>query len=191
MLSIKHILVLGGASAALTLALGCGSGSSQHTVQWQANGMPRHSDPNTPWWRYQFVYHPREQVYFEPSTHTYFWFENDFWHEGPELPEHFTLDSKLARVVHTWHEKPYMAHNTATALGSPVRPIREPFPPGDFFTEEAASILTIAGEDPASSSISTSEWSGTTDWNSADANGWTSDTTSEWSSDESGDSEPQ
>jgi hypothetical protein len=182
MLSLKQLFVFGVGGAAVTIALGCSTGTSQHHVQWQANGMPRHSDPNNPWWRYQFVYHPREQVYYEPTTATYFWFDNNAWHEGPELPHQFTLEAKLARIVYTWHEKPYMAHNTATAMGSPVKSIRPEFPSGDMLQMQTDEVLTIAGEDQSfsSTSDSNSDMTSTSAEPSSD-NSSISDWTSEWS----------
>jgi hypothetical protein len=65
-----------------------------------------------------------------------------------------------------------MAHNTATAMGSPVRSIRSEFPSGDMTMQQEQSILTIAGNDPhafsesseSSSMSDTSDMSGSSDW---------------------------
>lgn len=111
--SLKVLCTLG---AVLGLA-GCGHLSSH--VQWEADGTPQHISHNEQAsWRYQFVYHPEMQVYFNPYTHVYYWYTGHEWVEGTRLPEHFTLDKKLARVVRVNSKPPHLQHRTITTVAA-------------------------------------------------------------------------
>jgi hypothetical protein len=79
-------------------------------VTWEMGGMPSHDHPHQMWWQYQFVYHPQEQVYFEPYTGTYFWFAGDRWEEGSVLPTWIHLDPEKAEIVKLQEHKPYVQH---------------------------------------------------------------------------------
>ena len=70
---MRQILV-STAAAALLVALG-GCAVSSESITFNDNGQPRHEHGWQDWWNYQFVYHPNEQVYFEPYTGTYHWFQ--------------------------------------------------------------------------------------------------------------------
>ncbi len=88
-------------------------------VVWEADGTPQHISHNEQaWWRYQFVYHPEAQVYFNPYTHTYYWYSGHEWVEGSRLPEHITLDKKLAQVVRVHSRPPHVQHRTITTAAA-------------------------------------------------------------------------
>lgn len=111
--SLKIMCTLG---AVLGLA-GCGHLSSH--VVWEADGTPQHVPHNEQaWWRYQFVYHPESQVYFNPYTHVYYWYTGHEWVEGQRLPAHFTLDKKLAQVVRVHSKPPHVQHRTITTAAA-------------------------------------------------------------------------
>ena len=98
---------------------GCGHLSSD--VVWEADGTPRHVPHNDQaWWRYQFVYHPEAQVYFNPFTNAYYWYSGNEWVESQQLPEHIILDKNLARVVRVNTKPPHVQHRTiTTAVAGP------------------------------------------------------------------------
>ncbi len=94
---------------------GC-SQNARSTVVWEDNGMPRHNPASkSQRWNYKFVYFPGEDVYFEPYTTTYFWYDGDFWYEGQELPKHIDIGSVEPKVVLLPDAKPYMSHGTVVA----------------------------------------------------------------------------
>ncbi len=100
-------------TVAITLFAGlAGCQTTTSHVAWNSRTAPKHVQDGQEWWSHQFVYHPREQVYFEPYLHLYFWFANDQWEEGTELPSNITLDHWIARTVKLQHEKPYVQHVT-------------------------------------------------------------------------------
>jgi len=100
------------------LASGC---SSESKVTWLDSGVPYHQNGEGISWNYQFVYHPNAQVYFEPHSKTYFWFENNAWQSGAELPREVTpLDDRLARVVHVRELEPMLQHDSVIAMNPPT-----------------------------------------------------------------------
>ena len=104
-------------AAAAVLATGCAQDSE---VTWLDNGMPYHGQSEQGWWHYQFVYHPNAQVYFEPHTKTYYWFEDNVWQSGSELPRELTpLDGRLARVVKLNEAEPMLHHESVLAQNPP------------------------------------------------------------------------
>jgi hypothetical protein len=111
-------------TAALTttclLAAGCQRQAA--TVTWQTNGIPRHDHPDQDWWRYQFVYHPDAQVYFEPYTGVYHWYAYGAWHRGTELPGYVAIDTRLATVAKLQTDRPYMQHQTVAQIHPPPAP---------------------------------------------------------------------
>jgi hypothetical protein len=112
MSSSKAIALMLSLAAMAGLTAGC---AQESTVTWQPDGMPHHTHPNQNWWSYEFVYHPNAQVYFEPYTHQYFWFQDGWWHRGDQPPQELTLDPTLARVVKLQQTSPYPQHGTVLA----------------------------------------------------------------------------
>ncbi len=94
------------------------AGCNQTTsiVEWEKDGTPRHMHPNEHWWQYKFVYHPKAQVYFNPFTHTYSWYDidNEQWFEGERLPKEYTINSGQAKVVKVNFRPPFAQHRTIT-----------------------------------------------------------------------------
>ena len=86
-------------------------------VEWEVDGTPRHMHPNEHWWQYKFVYHPKAQVYFNPFTHTYSWYDgaNNQWVEGERLPLQYTIDNGKVKVVKVNFKPPHAQHRTITA----------------------------------------------------------------------------
>lgn len=92
-----------------------GCSGTRTTVRWESDGTPQHTHPNQQWWRYQFVYYPDVQVYFNPFTHSYYWYTGEQWVQSQRLPEWITLDKNLARVVKVYSKPPHLQHRTMTA----------------------------------------------------------------------------
>lgn len=115
---MKRSFALIGAAAALSVTLG-GCHRPDSTVSWEPNGMPSHVHPHQEWWSYQFVYHPRAQVYYEPYTQTYFWFADGMWEQGPEVPANIPLDARSANVVKLQQPAPYVQHASVVAWNWP------------------------------------------------------------------------
>ena len=121
-------------AAALTLALiaatsllgGCETTSQ---VTWQDNGIPNHVHPWQPWWRYEFLYHPNAQAYYEPYTQQYFWYQDGAWRQGEELPIELALRADIAHVVKLQHDLPYLQHDTVRQWWPPRKPCLERFDP--------------------------------------------------------------
>ena len=92
-----------------------GCSGTRTTVRWESDGTPQHTHPNQQWWRYQFVYYPDVQVYFNPFTHSYYWYTGERWVQSERLPTWITLDKNLARVVKVYSKPPHLQHRTMTA----------------------------------------------------------------------------
>lgn len=109
-----------------------GCDSSAKVIAFQENGVPHHEHEWQDWWNYQFVYHPSCHAYFEPYTGTWYWFEDDAWHMGPELPTELTAEPRLARVVKLQRDSiPFLQHDTVVAWHpSPVEIKPKSFDPG-------------------------------------------------------------
>ena len=93
-----------------------GCSGTMTTVRWESDGTPQHTHPNQQWWRYQFVYYPDVQVYFNPFTNDYYWYTGEQWVQSQHLPEWITLDKNLARVVKVYSKPPHLQHRTMTAV---------------------------------------------------------------------------
>lgn len=107
------MMTVSGLIAGATLLVGLGGCHSlQSDVSWHENGQPRHSHSQQSWWSYKYVYYPHEQVYFEPYSRTYFWFNEDRWEEGDQLPDHITVHADDANIVRLQEPKPYLQHVT-------------------------------------------------------------------------------
>lgn len=98
--------------------LGLAACGTTSIVEWEVDGTPRHMHPNEHWWQYKFVYHPEAQVYFNPYTHTYSWFDsnNEQWFEGARLPVKYTINEKQAKVVKVNFKPPHAQHRTITTV---------------------------------------------------------------------------
>lgn len=102
------------AALGLSVALLGGCSQSRTQVTWQDNGTPHISHPHQQWWNYQFVYYPASQVYFEPHSQTYYWFQNGLWRQGSELPSHIPLQFENPVTVKLESEQPFMQHHSVT-----------------------------------------------------------------------------
>lgn len=117
-------IVLGPALVLVGLLTGCEAPASR--VALQENGVPCYETEGQPWWSYQFVYHPKAHVYYQPYIATYWWFEDGAWHRGTELPREFQLDMSLAQVVKLQSDTmPFLQHGTVLTMHpcpAPVTP---------------------------------------------------------------------
>ena len=121
---MRQIIASTAAAAALLVALG-GCAVSSETITFNDDGQPRHEHGWQDWWNYQFVYHPNEQVYFEPYTGTYHWFEGESWTSGGELPAIFKPDPQFATVVFLKEGQfPWAQHDTTTFQHASRKPFR-------------------------------------------------------------------
>jgi len=120
---MRHTLVTLSIAAAVATLGGCAVTSD--TITFEDSGQPRHEHGWQDWWNFQFVYHPNDQVYFEPYTGTYHWFQNERWNTGSELPSAFSPDPDLAQVVFLQEDAfPWAQHNTTTFVHESRRPFR-------------------------------------------------------------------
>ena len=104
--------------AALTLT-GCAS-PNQH-LSWDPDGQPRTDHPEQQWWHYEFVYHPQAQLYYEPYTKRYFWFNglDQEWMTGDQPPKGFSIDPTVSKVVRVKTREPHMDHVIVLAVAGP------------------------------------------------------------------------
>lgn len=100
----------------VALMSGCGAKTA---ITWQDNGTPVHQHPSQDWWQYQYVYYPQTQVYFEPFSHTWYWFEDELWHEGTELPQEFSVHNVNPRIVKLHSMPPYEQHDYVASINGP------------------------------------------------------------------------
>ncbi len=112
--------------AAACLGSGCETSTK---VTWQDNGVPRHEHPDQDWWSYKFIYHPNAQVYFEPYSKQYFWFEDGVWKQSDSSPRELPLDRRLAKVVKLQNDLPYKQHDMVLAWQPCYRAIPARFDP--------------------------------------------------------------
>jgi hypothetical protein len=126
----RTIASLVGATAIVAACSLTGCESAQSSLSIQDNGVLRQDSTAHTWWHYQFVYYPDEQVYYEPFTQTYWWFEEGSWWPGDKLPDEFELRREMAQVVYLQHDRPYLQHGTVLALHPvPSHPVNPKFDP--------------------------------------------------------------
>jgi hypothetical protein len=152
MITAKTAILGTFATVGLAAAL-AGCQTHQYPTAWEGSTF-EHAHPYQNWWSYQFVYYPGQQVYFEPYTETYFWFENGLWEQGPELGENFAIDSSDAVVVKLQHKKPYVQHCSVTVWHpnyyGPVPGSLDPYhatPEAIAMSEERAAIRLASALD--------------------------------------------
>ena len=98
-------------TVAAALLGGCTSFNPAKTHISRTTGeVPFHQHPHHNWWHYKFAYYPKQQVYFEPYSQTYYWFAEGQWEQGPNLPETFSLDPHEVKTVRLLFERPYVQH---------------------------------------------------------------------------------
>ncbi len=121
---MRHPLVtLSLVAAAAAFSTGCATTSE--SITFQDDGTPRHEHGWQDWWNYQFVYHPNDQVYFEPYSGTYHWFADGTWRTGEELPATLNPEPRLAQVVFLQEDEfPWGQHNTNSFAHAPRKPFR-------------------------------------------------------------------
>ncbi|UCD74234.1 MAG: hypothetical protein JSV91_10635 [Phycisphaerales bacterium] len=107
------------AALTATAVLGLAGCSPDTTVSWQDNGTPKHFHPAQTWWNYQYVYYAQPQVYFEPYSHTWYWFEDDLWHQGFDLPETISVYDQTPQVVKLASLPPFEQHDTVASTFGP------------------------------------------------------------------------
>ena len=115
-------LTLGiGLCTAALLALGC---EAKSKVVWHETGQPLHVRGGQSWWHYQYVYYPGTQVYFEPYTKHWYWFQDDLWLTGTELPAQLKpANVRSGRVVFLNERRPWDQHGTVVAYYPPDDPM--------------------------------------------------------------------
>lgn len=109
--------ILGCAAAAVVcLTMGCESNDT--TAQWQPGQAPYFNGETQEWWHFKFVYHPQDEVYFQPYTGQYYWFADGAWRSGTELPLGRAISSVDAKIVKSTTDLPFL-HHTANANWHP------------------------------------------------------------------------
>jgi hypothetical protein len=120
---MRQLLVTLSLAAAATTLGGCAV--SSESITFEDNGTPRHEHGWQDWWNYQMVYHPNDQVYYEPYSGTYHWFQDETWYTGDKLPRTLTPDPELAQVVFLQDGQfPWAQHNTTSFQHASRRPFR-------------------------------------------------------------------
>jgi len=143
---MRHPLVtLSLVAAAAAFSTGCAVTSE--TIAFQEDGTPRHEHGWQDWWSHQFVYHPNDQVYFEPYTRTYHWFDGGTWRSGEELPSSLRPDPELAQVVFLQEDRfPWSQHNTTSFVHAPRKPFRPAQHDAVAFARVNGWLLPESGE---------------------------------------------
>lgn len=111
--------VLALSSVALFGLGGC-SYKTGSDITFHPTTLPHHEHPQQEWWNYQFIYHPHAQVYFEPYTRMFFWFEDGEWVEGKKLPAQFVINPDYSQVVYLKTPVPHAQHLTVVASAGPA-----------------------------------------------------------------------
>ncbi len=135
-------------AAALLTAGGCAPRTGDRTVTWRSDGVPHHehADARHDWWTYQFVYYPRAEVYFEPFSQEWWWFEDGRWRSGLELPAGRTTFRQTPTVVFFQTPWPFVQHGNAVAMHNPTGVPHQEGSTDFAFTPAAFAALN--GEDP-------------------------------------------
>lgn len=68
---------------------------------------------------YHYDYYPRQQVYFAPERHVYFWLDGGTWRTGVQLPSAIVLGSHVPLELDD--ERPYARHPDVT-IRFPIGP---------------------------------------------------------------------
>ncbi|MHC4948619.1 MAG: hypothetical protein ACYTG1_10190 [Planctomycetota bacterium] len=138
-------LLLASAALAVTgLLAGCQTNGTE--VALDENGVPRYEHPHQDWWNYKFVYYPQDQIYYEPHTRMYYWFEDGAWLEGQRLPARFAPKHENARFVYLDSTRPWMHHAQTTRVYGPSNDaIPGSLDPTNMIEEETA-ITTAESE---------------------------------------------
>ncbi len=119
---IKILLAVG-----LSISAGAGSIASAH--DYDRNSRWKHSWQSPPVYQrdavrqYNYIYYPRQQVYFSPSNNNWFWASGNGWQAGTRLPAYLTADLRSGGVpVSLRSERPYVEHAyVETSYGRPWR----------------------------------------------------------------------
>ena len=92
-------ITLLGAAVALALP-GCSSTKPPaHEMTWQQDSMPQQMHPFPKAYGYQCVFYPKQNVYFEPYTKTYAWYEDGRWQQDQFLPRYYDLKLKDHKII--------------------------------------------------------------------------------------------
>jgi hypothetical protein len=62
---------------------------------------------------YSYVYYPDAEVYFEPTTHVYYWLDGGTWRSGPHAPANIVLRSHV--TINLNSREPYTHHDEVRA----------------------------------------------------------------------------
>jgi hypothetical protein len=104
-------------------------------------GKPVVSGGPEPFLSYRYYYYPRDQVYYDPTTRTYFYFLDDGWQKSANLPARFSQPLGDFVTIETDTAAPYEYHaqvlqmyfKQAKQLQLPERPPWEAAPGGPVY----------------------------------------------------------
>lgn len=105
-----------GCAAAVAVCLAMGCESNDTTAQWQPGEAPYFNADGDQWWHFKFVYYPQDEIYFQPYTGQFFWFEDGAWRSGDDLPMTRNIRSIDAEVVRSRYDLPFFEHLTHAQL---------------------------------------------------------------------------
>ncbi len=148
------------ATLGLGVALLAGCSQNQAQVTWQDNGTPHVDHQHQQWWNYQFVYYPASQVYFEPHSQTYFWFQNGLWRQGSETPGHITLQFENPVIVKLETDLPYMQHSSVSkAFAASITPFE-----GSDLSSSSHNFIAYMDRYEAATNASSGQWATNSNW---------------------------
>jgi hypothetical protein len=98
--------------AIIAITVGLASCHDSEYVRWDPTGMPARINPATNQAIYRYVYYPNLQVYFEPYSEIYWWFQDEAWYEGNRLPEGTTVRHEYFQFIELATPKPWTHHVT-------------------------------------------------------------------------------
>lgn len=115
------LMPLGFAASLATLSMLNGCATPNQYLSWDSNGQPRTDHPEQSWWHYEFVYHPQAELYYEPYTKRYFWFDEHRWEwmSSNQPPRGTSVDPTVSKVVRVKTQDPHMDHVTVLAVAGP------------------------------------------------------------------------
>jgi hypothetical protein len=91
----KPIVVAALIATAAVALTGCGTTVSQRI----AADMSQQSEAYQAWWGQKMIYHAKANVFFDPFSRLYYWYESDQWTEGASLPSSISLRDDKPTVV--------------------------------------------------------------------------------------------
>ena len=124
-----------GMGVVVAIAIGMTGCQNRDYVRWDESGAPATVNARTNEAVYTYVYFPELQVYLEPHSQLYFWFQDGAWYEGNVLPAGLSIDKQYFEFVELNTPKPWTQHVTVHSgfggdyLPGSIEPLDDQTPP--------------------------------------------------------------